>query len=312
MPFPLDARILVVGSANTDHIVFSQRLPRPGETVSGGHYKQAFGGKGANQAVAASRAGARVTMVGCLGSDSAGISYLENLKQNGIDTRWIRQDDRAASGIALIMVDEKGENCISVAAGANHLLHLGDVQAALGSGDFSLALLQMEIPVSILKDGISAIWEAGIPVMLNMAPFSPLDEEVLKKVQILVLNEVEATELTRHTFSGEEPTEPTLMMLFQSLAIPFIIITRGKEGVLLCASGEVSHHPAFKTKVVDSTAAGDTFCGYLAAGITSGMEMKDAIHFAQAASAICVGREGAQPSIPQSGEVKAFLNQISD
>ena len=307
-----ESRILVIGSANTDHIVFSDHLPRPGETVIGGHYRQAFGGKGANQAVAASRAGASVSMVACLGQDSAGASYLENLRRNGIDTRFVRQDERASSGIALIMVDEKGENCISVAAGANHLLHAGDVQPALDSGDFSLALMQMEIPISALKESISALSEAGIPVLLNMAPFSPLEEDVLQKVEILVLNELEASDLSGQDFVGENAPELAARFLFEKLEIPAIIITLGKEGALLCSDGQISRHPAFDAKVVDSTAAGDTFCGYLAAGITSGMGMKESVRFAQAASAICVGREGAQPSIPHTGEVMAFLRAFQD
>lgn len=307
-----ESRILVIGSANTDHIIFSEHLPCPGETVIGGNYRQAFGGKGTNQAVAASRAGASVSMVACLGQDSAGNSYLENLRRNGIDTRFVRQDERASSGIALIMVDSKGENCISVAPGANLLLHAGDVQPALDSGDFSLALLQMEIPISALKESISALSEAGIPVLLNMAPFSPLEENVLQKVEILVLNEVEASGLSGQDFAGENAPELAARFLSEKLEIPAIIITLGKEGALLCSDGHISRHPAFDVKVVDSTAAGDTFCGYLAAGITSGMGMKESVRYAQAASAICVGREGAQPSIPHTGEVMAFLRKFQD
>jgi len=304
-----ESRILVIGSANTDHIVFSEHLPRPGETVSGGRYRQAFGGKGANQAVAASRAGAGVSMVACLGFDSAGDSYLENLKRNGIDIRFVRQDERASSGIALIMVDEKGENCISVASGANLLLHAGDVQPALESGAFSLALLQMEIPLETIEKSISALHLAGVPIMLNMAPFFPLDEAVLKKVSILVVNETEAAGLSgQSVFSPEEAARA----LWQKTGIAAIVITLGAEGVLLCKSGEIIRFQAFKVEVRDSTAAGDTFCGYLAAGISAGKNLEDSIRLAQAASAICVGREGAQPSIPNAGEVLAFLKALKD
>jgi ribokinase len=299
-----EARILVIGSANTDHIIFSEHLPRPGETVVGGHYRQAFGGKGANQAVAASRAGTRVSMVACLGLDSTGDSYLENLKRNGIDTRFIRQDERASSGIALIMVDSKGENCISVASGANLLLHAGDVQPALETGGFSLALLQMEITVKTLEDSISALHQAEVPVLLNMAPFYPMEEAVLKKVSILVLNETEAAGLFGEpVFSPEEAA----LAFWKKYGISTIVITLGAEGVLLCESGKLLRYPAFSVQVTDSTAAGDTFCGYLAAGISKGKKMQESIRQAQAASAICVGREGAQPSIPQAGEVMAFL-----
>lgn len=299
--------ILVIGSANTDHIVFSCKLPAPGETVSGGHYKQAFGGKGANQAVAASRAGADVTLVACLGSDSTGISYLENLKRNGIHTGFIRQDEQTASGIALIMVDENGENCISVAPGANYSLSFEDVSPAIEHQNFTLALLQMEIPLPTLALSIQGLSKANIPVLLNMAPFIAMDEQVLRKVKILVLNETEATGLSLQFQNEAEPEENAVQALYKRLGIPYIIITQGAKGVILCESGVVTMHSSFPAEVIDSTAAGDTFCGYLAAGINSGMEMKDSVRFAMAASAICVGREGAQPSIPQLGEVKAFL-----
>ncbi len=296
--------LLVVGSANTDHVVISGKLPLPGETVSGGHYKQAFGGKGANQAVAAARAGAEVSLVACLGSDSAGIVYLENLKRNGVETRYIRQTEDAASGIALIMVDEKGENCISVAPGANQELAFPDVEPAVQKDEFDLALLQMEIPLDTLKAAIEALFIAGIPCMLNMAPFAPLEEETLKKLDFLVLNELEAAGLSGT--EGESP-EVVAKSLFQRLGVKTILLTLGSSGVLLCENGQTSLHPAFEVKVIDSTAAGDTFCGYFAFAVLSGMSSEASIRFAQAASAICVGREGAQPSIPQAGEVKAFL-----
>jgi ribokinase len=296
--------LLVIGSANTDHVVISGKLPLPGETVSGGHYKQAFGGKGANQAVAAARAGAVVSLVACLGSDSAGLVYLENLKRNGIETRYIRQTEDAASGIALIMVDEKGENCISVAPGANQKLAFSDVEPVLKKEEFDLALLQMEIPADTLKASIDALFLTGIPCMLNMAPFAPLDDETLKKVDILVLNELEAAGLSG--IQGESP-ETVAKSLFHRLHVKTILLTLGSAGVLLCENGVISLHPSFEVKVIDSTAAGDTFCGYFAFAVLSGMSREASIRFAQAASAICVGREGAQPSIPQAGEVKAFL-----
>lgn len=301
--------VLVIGSANTDHIVFSKDLPRPGETVSGGHYRQAFGGKGANQAVAAARAGAEVCFLSCLGCDSAGISYLENLKLNGIDTRFVRQTESAASGIALIMVDEKGENCISVAPGANLELRPEDLENALSDGQYSMALLQMEIPAETAIAAIEMLYQEQIPVVLNLAPFTRLKDEVLRKVSILVLNETEAAGLSGMAIEDEASASEAASILFGKLGIPRIILSLGAAGALLCEMGEISLHPAFKVKVKDSTAAGDTFCGYLGAGLAKGLEVAAAIRFAQGASALCVGKEGAQPSIPLAGEVQAFLGR---
>ncbi len=306
---PKFPRILVVGSSNVDHIVFTEKLPVPGETLGGGIYKMVFGGKGANQAVAASRAGADVTMVCCLGLDSLGNDSLENLKSCGIDTRFVRQVPGLATGVALILVDKQGENCISVAPGANGNLLPSDVSRVFEGSDskFDLGILQMEINVETVRSTIDLLSERNIPILLNLAPYQFFPDDVLKKVSILVMNAGEASGQSGLPVSDQKSACQAAKAIAEKTGIPLILITLGSEGVLAFQNGESYFFPSFKVKPVDTTGAGDVFCAYAGTAFAEGMILSESMKLAQAASAICVTREGAQTSIPFRNEVLSFL-----
>jgi len=309
----LNAKVLVIGSSNVDQIIFSEHLPKPGETVSQGNFVQVYGGKGANQAVAASKAGADVTMITSLGEDNNGDEILNNLQQFGINATFIKKQPGAHTGIALIMVDSKGENCISVALGANNLLSFEMVQTVVSDFEqrFDIALLQMEAPLETVSSAIELLFEKEIPVVLNLAPFYNLPEETLKKVSYLVVNTSEAESLAYFPVSNQNSAEQAAKVIFYQTGIANIIITLGGEGVLLSQEGNSSFFPAFKVEVVDTTAAGDVFCGYLTAGLSNGTLVENAIQEAIVAAAICVTRQGAQPSIPEKEEVDKILLELN-
>jgi len=308
------SKLLVIGSSNVDQIIFSEHLPKPGETVSQGRFVQVYGGKGANQAVAASKAGAEVTLVTSLGDDNNGDEILNNLQQFGINASFIKKQPGAHTGIALIMVDAKGENCISVALGANNLLSFEMVQTVVSDFEqhFDIALLQMEAPIETVSYSIDLLSEKDIPVVLNLAPFYNLPEETLKKVSYLVVNASEAEALAYFPVSNQNSAEQAAKVIYYQTGIPNILITLGGEGVLLSKEGVSSFFAAFKVNVVDTTAAGDVFCGYLTAGLSNGTPVEDAIKEAIVAAAICVTRQGAQPSIPEKEEVDKILSGLTN
>ena len=308
---PTSGSILVIGSSNIDQIIFSETLPAPGETVANGRYAQVFGGKGANQAVAAAKAGGNVTMVSSVGDDAFGMQIRENLASYGIDTRSVKTQAGMHTGVALIMVDAKGENCISVALGANHSLHPGMVAGVLEDADsgFALALLQMEAPVETVTESIRLLYERKIPVMLNLAPLGHLPDETLSKVYCLVLNAGEAEALSGCKVNSVETAVLAAEAIQKRAGIPLILVTLGKDGVVLKSVDNQAHFPAFVVDVVDTTAAGDVFCGYLAAGLAEGMEIGTAIRLAVAASALSVMKAGAQTSVPARDEVELFFER---
>jgi len=308
---PASGNILVIGSSNIDQIIFSETLPVPGETVANGRYAQVFGGKGANQAVAAAKAGGQVTMVSSVGDDAFGMQIRENLASYGIDTRSVKTQSGEHTGVALIMVDAKGENCISVALGANDSLHPEMVAEVLADADsgFGLALLQMEAPVETVTESIRLLHERKIPVMLNLAPFGHLPDETLSKVYCLVLNAGEAEALSGCPVKNVESAVLAAEAIQKRVGIPLILVTLGKDGVVLKSVDNQAHFPAYVVEVVDTTAAGDVFCGYLAAGMAEGMEISTAIQLAVAGSALSVMKAGAQTSVPARDEVELFFER---
>ena len=290
-------RILVIGSSNTDMTAKTQELPRPGETVLGGVFTMGAGGKGANQAVAAQRLGGDVQFICKVGKDMFGDNAIAQYEKEGLDTSGILRS-RLPSGVALIYVDSHAENCIVVASGANGDLSEADIeasrQAILNCG---ILLLQLESPIPSVLKAAKMAHEAGSLVVLNPAPACPLPEELFRYIDLFIPNETELS-----TFSGlpvnnaEDAFKAAKAM--QAKGVGKLIVTMGSKGALICEGSTSDFVPAHKVKAVDTTAAGDTFCGALCVAISEGKSLKEAAEFACAASALTVQKMGAQNSIP--------------
>lgn len=296
-------RIVVVGSANTDMVVRVDELPRPGETVLGGRFAVIPGGKGANQAVAAARAGGRVSFVGRVGGDAFGQQALRGLKREGIDVRSVKRDVDAPSGIALIMVGATGENSIAVAPGANARLRAADVtRAASRFVDSAIVLLQLEIPLDAITAAARLARRQGARVILNPAPARSLPRSLLKLVSILTPNESETESLTGIRVTNDRSALRAARWLHDQ-GVETVMITRGAQGVFVSSSSGTKRIPAFRVKAVDTTAAGDVFNGSLATALADGASLHEAALFANAAAALSVTRRGAQPSAPLRSEI---------
>ena len=302
------SKIVVIGSSNTDLIATVKNFPAAGETIAGKSFLQAMGGKGANQAVAAHKSGGDVKFITCLGTDANGRNTLKYFKDTGLDVSSALLVDEVPSGTAIILVDENGENCIVITPGANNLLlpeYIHKIKDDIAACD--MIVMQMEIPYETIKTVCELACKQQKTVMLNVAPARRLEKELLKIIDILVVNETEA-----ETVSGEKMNEIGEEAVVDKLldsGAKTVVLTLGKRGCLMKNDREFYAIPAFSVKALDTTAAGDTFCGALAAGLTRGAGWEQALKFATAASAICVTRMGAQPSIPAIEEVNQFLNE---
>ena len=303
--------LVVVGSSNTDMVVVSQRIPQPGETITGGRFVMAAGGKGANQAVAAARLGAQVAFIARVGADLFGQQALEGYRREGIDTQFVLRDPDQHTGVALILVDQHGENSISVASGANAALTPADVDQAADCIRAARALLlQLETPLPTVCRAAAIAAQAGVSVILDPAPApdQPLPPELLSCVDFLTPNETEAqhpTGLAVH----DEPSARSAADCLLRMGPKHVLITLGAKGALL--AGPVGMHmiPAFKIQARDTTAAGDAFNGGLGAALAEGLPVTEAIRVAAAAGALAASRMGAQPSLPTRVELEDFLRQ---
>jgi ribokinase len=298
--------ITVLGSANMDLIASVQRLPKPGETVLGSALVRAPGGKGANQAVAAARAGGDVVFVGRVGDDENGGLLVHELKAAGVRTDLVTVDAANATGLALIAVDSDGENMIVVLPGANGAVSIMDVRSAqdfMAAGGYLLT--QLEIPVPTATAAIEAAAATGVRVILNAAPAQPLGRDILKDVDVLVANEREIAMLSG-VGSPFDPVASAQMLL--ETGVKSVVLTLGVEGaiVVMPDQGEIEI-PAFPVRPVDTTGAGDTFVGNLAYALDSGQSLADAARFASAAAALSVETVGAQPSMPFLSATEALL-----
>jgi len=302
-------KIVVVGSSNTDMIVKLSRLPKPGETIGGGAFSTAAGGKGANQAVAAARAGAEVGLVARVGDDSFGEQAITGFVGDGIDVGHVTRDPAAPSGVALIFVDEKGENSIAVAPGANAGLTPNDVEAAeeLITGA-DVVVMQLETPLETVERAATLAREHGARVILNPAPAQPLSDEILGNVSILTPNESEAELLTGIQVEGDAGAEEAARALV-ARGVETVILTLGSRGAFVFESESGELVPGFEVDAVDTTAAGDVFNGSLAVGLAEGMPLARAVGFANAAAALSVTKLGAQPSAPTRAEIDTFLGE---
>ncbi|MEX0986112.1 MAG: ribokinase [Bacteroidales bacterium] len=298
--------IVVVGSSNTDMIIKSPHLPMPGETVLGSEFHMVNGGKGANQAIAAARAGGDVDFIACVGDDTFGKGALENLKNEGIGVTGIKIVENTPSGIALINVSESGENSISVAPGANNQLLPEDIEqreSIIKNAD--AVLIQLEIPIETVYTTIRIAKRYVVPVILNPAPAQKIDPEILALVTIITPNENEAVELV--SIPENNVSNSVLIEELKKLGLETIIITLGANGVLFSANGRVGQLGGNKVEVMDTTAAGDTFNGYLAVSLAKGDSIEHAIRMANFAASLSVTRMGASSSIPYLDEVMAII-----
>ncbi len=299
--------VLVIGSANTDLVVQTQRLPAPGETLLGGAFFTASGGKGANQAVAAARAGARVTFVARVGSDDFGKEALRGLRRERIDTAYTLADPDLPSGVAFILLDAQGENSIVVASGANAALSPVQLDAAAPAFDrASICLLQLETPLPTVAHAIQLAAERSLPVILNPAPAQKLPPEVLSGLTLLTPNESETETLTGIRPHTEETARQSAEIL-RNQGVQTVLITLGARGALLVTDRETRRIPAPEVEAQDTTAAGDAFNGALACALGSGAPLKDAVAFANCAGALSVTRRGAQPSLPARAEIEELM-----
>jgi len=299
--------VLVIGSSNTDLVAQTPRLPKPGETLLGGSFFMAPGGKGANQAVAAARAGAQVTFIARIGQDDFGHQALTGFKEENIDTSHILSDPDLPSGVALILVDEKGENSIVVASGANAALspiQLDAAETAFQAAD--ICLLQLETPIETVLHATLLAEQFDVPVILNPAPATDLPAEIWSKLYLITPNETETQTLT-----GILPDSPENALeaahIFFHRGVKNVIITLGAKGAYVCTSTHTELISPPNVSVVDTTAAGDTFNGALAYALTDQRSLVDAARFACVAGALSVTKTGAQPAIPSRKEIDQFL-----
>ncbi|NLH74092.1 MAG: ribokinase [Verrucomicrobia bacterium] len=300
-------KIVVVGSSNTDMIIKLERIPRPGETLLGGEFAMAAGGKGANQAVAAARAGGDVVFVARVGDDMFGEQAVSGFVRDKICVDYIVRDKRAPSGVALIFVAKDGQNSIAVAGGANARLSPSDVRRATRAISEARALvLQLETPLPTVQAAVNIAARSGVPVILNPAPARPLPDRLLARVSILTPNETEAELLTGVAVTSESAAERAGAKLL-ARGVGTVILTMGAKGAFVINRELKAMVPGFKVKAVDTTAAGDVFNGALAVALGEGRPLLESVRFANAAAAISVTRLGAQPSAPKRGEIERVL-----
>jgi ribokinase len=311
--------VLVIGSSNMDLNIYSKRFPNPGETVTGGIFKQFLGGKGANQAVASARSGAKTVFIGKIGLDLFGDQMISRLTDEGINMNYVVRDSQSPSGVAFILIDENGENMISVAPGANFKLNLEDIQSkAEIIKSANSIVVQMEIPMEAIQEILTIASKGEVIKILNPAPLKPIPIEVLKNVDIIIPNEGELYRL--HSLLGfKKLTKQGNRKIVQaaknisSLGINYIITTLGNKGCLIFdgKEDECIEIPALKVKAVDTVGAGDCFIGVLASELSKGETILDAVKFATVAASIAVTRKGAQESMPYLNEIRNRLKELN-
>lgn len=297
-------RIVVIGSSNTDMVISMERLPLPGETLIGGDFLMNPGGKGANQAVAAARLGGNVTFMTKVGNDAFGSRAISLYKAEGMDVRHVLMDEQHPSGVALIMVDAHGENCIAVASGANAHLRPSDVDEAkdlMDEGD--IVLMQLETPLDTVAHVARMAKSKGKRVILNPAPAQALPEGLLKNLYMLIANETEA-ELISGTRIADMDSVARAADIICNKGVDNVVITLGSKGAFIKERGTYHQVNGMRVKAVDATAAGDTFCGAVCVALAEGKSIVEAVEFANRCAAVTVTRRGAQSSLPYRREVE--------
>ena len=305
----MQPHIVVVGSINRDLSVGVEALPRKGQTVLGGEFQSLAGGKGANQAVAAARFGASVSFVGRVGADAFGDELVEALCAEGVDIRHVTRDEQAASGVALILVDENGDNCITVAPGANARVTAEDVEAArdvIAAAD--VVLLQLEVPVPAVRRAAEIADAHGVPVVLNPAPACALDDALLGLVSVFTPNVSEAEFYTGQSIAGDAQARAAARAIAETVGGD-VVMTVGPDGACYTTPQGVERVPGYAVDAVDTTAAGDVFNGVLSVCLAEGEALPEAIACANAAAAVSVTRRGAQAAAPSREEADALRHE---
>lgn len=299
--------LVILGSANVDHILNVNDFPLSGQTITAKNYKVAFGGKGANQAIAAGRSGANVSFIACVGDDDAGKNIKAQLQKDHVDVQAIQNMTGQLTGVALIFVNQHADNFIGIHAGANAALNAEYVKQYTDLIQHArILLLQLETPMESVICATTIAKHSGVKVILNPAPAQTLSPDLLKMIDILTPNETEAEILTGIKINNLKDANKAAQVL-HDYSIETIVITLGAQGVWLSDKGYGQLIPALKVNAIDSIAAGDTFNGAFATALLEGKSNKEAAEFANAAAAIAVTRHGAQPSIPYRSEIDAFL-----
>ncbi len=310
--------VLIIGSSNMDLNIYSQRFPNPGETVTGGIFKQFLGGKGANQAVASVRSGAKTIFIGKIGIDLFGDQMISRLKDEGINMDFVVRDSQNPSGVAFILIDENGENMISVAPGANSTLNSEDINNRKEIiKNAKTIVVQMEIPIDTIQQIFTIASKGKAIKILNPAPLKPIPIDVFKNVDIIIPNEGELYRL-HSLLDFEKITKEGKQKIIQaardisSLGIRYIITTLGKKGCLIFQGkeNEFFEISSPKVKAVDTVGAGDCFIGVLASMLTKGETILNAVKLATIAASIAVTRKGAQESMPVLNEIKGKFNKL--
>ena len=299
--------IVVVGSLHMDLTIKTKTLPSLGETVLGDEFKMSPGGKGANQAVAAAKLGGNVTLIGRVGSEAFGTDLMRNAGQYRINTKFIVQDKETQTGLALIMVDQNGNNIIAVAPGADLRCSKEDIDRAdsvIKSAD--IFLVQLETPFQVVQHAIQKAFQFRVKVILNPSPARRLPESLLKKVYVLTPNESEAEKLSGISITDLTSAKKAITEILKK-GTENIVLTMGKEGALVGAKGEIVHVNSPKVDPVDTTGAGDAFCGALAVAISSGENLQKAVVYANCAGALATTKIGAQEALPTREELEKFM-----
>lgn len=299
----MSERIVVIGSCNTDMVINTERLPLPGETVIGGNFFMNSGGKGANQAVAATRLGGSVSFMAKVGNDHFGSRSIEQYKAEGINVDHILIDNALPSGVALIVVDANGENCITVASGANAMLLPEDIDRAVGMierGD--IVLTQLETPLDTVEYLARIARERGKKVILNTAPAQHLPDSLMRNLYMIIANETE-TELITGVKITDMESICRAADVMNERGVENVVITLGSKGAFVKENGAYHKVPAIKVKAVDATAAGDTFCGAVCVALAEKKSILEAVEFANKCASLTVTRMGAQSSLPYRSEV---------
>lgn len=302
--------ITVVGSLNMDLVTYTGRMPVIGETIIGKSFRQIPGGKGANQADAIAKLGAKVRMIGCVGCDDMGNTLLESLNNDGVDITLVKKVEGVSTGIASITVDSAANNCIIVVSGANNMLTVEDINASYDViQDSEVVVAQLEVPIESVKTALKIAKQLGKLTILNPAPAVPLEDEFLANVDILVPNDTELEILSGIQVKDEADLIIAAKVLMDK-GVRELVVTLGSKGAMHINKSGLKIYPAHQVSAADTTAAGDSFIGAVAVAINEGKSLDEAIYFATAVGAITVTREGAQSSLPLREEVEAFISNI--